>query len=42
MVYARLGWHETGPDFDEAGIPHVRMEKSLLPPCLSLPSSPNT
>ncbi len=25
--YARLGWRETGPDFDEAGIPHVRMEK---------------
>ena len=27
--YAKLGWHETGPDFDEAGIPHVRMEKPL-------------
>ena len=81
--YARLGWHETGPDFDEAGIPHVKMEKELTPvsaassswtitkrrsksaascaaasrwtrppsrrkssspapPCLSLPSSPNT
>ena len=29
--YARLGWRETGPDFDEAGIPHVRMEKGLTP-----------
>ena len=29
--YARLGWHETGPDFDEAGIPHVKMEKELTP-----------
>ncbi len=29
--YARLGWRETGPDFDEAGIPHVRMEKELTP-----------
>ena len=27
--YARLGWRETGPDFDEAGIPHVKMEKEL-------------
>ncbi len=27
--YARLGWRETGPDFDEAGIPHVKMEKTL-------------
>ena len=27
--YAKLGWRETGPDFDEAGIPHVRMEKRL-------------
>ena len=25
--YARLGWRETEPDYDEAGIPHVRMEK---------------
>lgn len=30
--YARLGWCETGPDFDEAGIPHVRMEKPLPAP----------
>ncbi len=29
--YARLDWRETGPDFDEAGIPHVRMEKELTP-----------
>ena len=29
--YARLGWRETGPDFDEAGIPHVKMEKGLTP-----------
>ena len=27
--YAHLGWRETGPDFDEAGIPHVPMEKTL-------------
>ena len=27
--YAKLGWRETGSDFDEAGIPHVRMEKRL-------------
>ena len=27
--YARLGWRETDPDFDEAGIPHVKMEKTL-------------
>ena len=26
-VYLHLGWRETGPDFDEAGIPHVPMEK---------------
>ena len=25
--YVRLGRQERGPDFDEAGIPHVRMEK---------------
>ena len=29
--YARLGWHEASPHFDEAGIPHVRMEKGLTP-----------
>ena len=23
--YARLGFEERGPDFDEAGIPHVEM-----------------
>ena len=26
--YAHLGWRETGPDFDEAGIPHVPMENT--------------
>lgn len=34
--YARVGWRESGPDFDEAGIPHVRMEK--VPDCSSCPS----
>jgi predicted GNAT family N-acyltransferase len=26
--YERLGWRALGPEFDEAGIPHRKMEKS--------------
>jgi predicted GNAT family N-acyltransferase len=27
--YARAGYHRHGPEFDEAGIPHVEMRKTL-------------
>lgn len=27
--YERLGWRAHGPEFDEAGIPHRRMEKDV-------------
>jgi predicted GNAT family N-acyltransferase len=30
--YSRLGYETTSDVFEEAGIPHVEMEKSLVPP----------
>ncbi len=40
--YARLGWRETGPDFDEAGIPHVIMEKEIRSTAVTALSSPDS